>query len=263
MAYTDAKKIEELLGLDRRLLGISLLRARRHPASAGRLRFCEALIQASGGEGLVFSGSGALCSASDVALGISEPKYAHIEPKVKGKTSQIIMGPLSRWPFKEPPQLVMVVCDPRQAMQVSLALGSELDHIDGEIAVCGLTAYTVSNKKPSLSLLCNSCRLYAGVKGNELALSFPFVKLNEVASNLGKMGGIPRTKVRDLKLTPSARLVFKILKERGRSGQRELVSTSGLSERAVRNALNQLKRKKLIREKPDFSDMRRRMYELG
>ena len=255
--------IERLLGLEKKVVGVRLLPSDSHPVSAMGLRYCEALLKAADGRNLVFEGSGSLCHASDVALGVSGPKYADIQPRVSEKVSQVLVAPLSGWPFKEKPEVVLVVCDPSQAMHMANALSYRMAHIDGNIAVCGLTAYTTLTGKPSLSLLCGSCRLYAGVRNNELALSFSFSDLLKVRHGLARMEAVRTVRIGELELTPSSRLTLKILSERGRSTQGELVRASGLSVRAVRYALKELSGGGVVWECRDFTDKRKRVYELS
>ena len=256
-------EIEQLLGLDRRIVGVRLIGRRSHQDALTGVRFCEGLVRALNGESIVFEGSGTLCHASDAALGFAKPKYADIQPRISTVTHQAIIAPLADWPFKGNPKTAIMVCNPSQAMHIANAVESTMAHIDGEIAVCGLVAYTTSTEKPSLSLLCNSCRLYAGILKNELAVSFPCSELDQIRDSLGKMEAVVSYDIGSLSLTPSSKLVYKILTERGRSTQQNLRDSSGLSERAIRGALSQLKRRCIISERQDFSDMRKRLYELS
>ena len=220
-------------------------------------------MKACEGRTLLISGSGSLCHASDVSLGIEEPRYAQINPRVVSKVKQIIIGPISEWEFKDAPQVIISILKPAQAMHIANALGAKPTFTDGEIAVCGLTAYAFNTGKPSLSLLCNSCRLYAGVRDNELALSVGFEDFKGLMKSLSKLEGARRMRLVDRELTPSSRLIHRILAERGSSTQSELLHSSALSERSLRNSLKQLVGHGVVSESVDFSDRRRRIYELS
>ncbi|MFH1788312.1 MAG: DUF169 domain-containing protein [Candidatus Altiarchaeota archaeon] len=254
--------IEELLGLDRGIVGVCLLSKTKYSHVTHGLRFCEAVMKAAEGRNLVVSNSDSLCPASDVVLGIEKPKYAQIKPRVESITRQVILGPISEWMFKEKPQVAILIARPSQAMHIANALGVKPTMTDGEVALCGITVYTILTKNPSTSLLCNSCRLYAGVRDNELSLSFSFTELEGLKSALSKMEGVRRIRLVDFELPPSCRLVHRILSEKGSSTQAELLRASALSERSLRNALKQLAGKGVVSESVDFSDRRRRIYKL-
>lgn len=258
-----AEGLQNFLSLEKKIIGITLLKGGRYDVNVSHLRFCEALVRGVNGESMVFEGSMSLCPSSDVALGFTQPKYVDISPRVKRKTKRILIAPLDCWDFKEKPEVALVICEPSQAMQVTIALGENLSTVDGQIAVCGLTSHTINEHESCLSLLCNSCRLYAGVKPNELGLAFPFSRLSGLWENIKKIGKIsPKIQLDEHEITPSSRLILQILEERGRSTQKELIKVSGLSERSVRNSLKQLRKKDIIIQKSDISDMRAKVYSI-
>ena len=140
----NAIGIEKILGLDSSLVGISLLKSKKYNFTQKSMRYCEALVHASNGNAIVFRSNDSLCPSSDVALGIPEPQYADIIPRVRQKLMQVLIAPLGDWKFNENPNIVVAICDPYQAMQISIALGGSIESVDGSIAFCGLTAFTFS-----------------------------------------------------------------------------------------------------------------------
>lgn len=64
----------------------------------------------------------------------------------------------------------------------------------------------------------------------------------------------------DLKLPPSAKMVLLTIKEAGPVTQRRIVEKTGLSIRTVKNALKALKGRSLIKEIPNFEDVRVKIY---
>lgn len=64
----------------------------------------------------------------------------------------------------------------------------------------------------------------------------------------------------NLKLPPSAKMVLLTIKEAGPVMQKKIVEKTGLSIRTVKNALKTLKDRSLIREVPNFEDVRVKIY---
>ena len=63
-----------------------------------------------------------------------------------------------------------------------------------------------------------------------------------------------------MQLSPSVKLVFKVLEFRGLMTQKELVSESYLPPRTVRYALNILKREGILEERLYYKDARQCLY---
>jgi DNA-binding MarR family transcriptional regulator len=62
-------------------------------------------------------------------------------------------------------------------------------------------------------------------------------------------------------LSPSTKLVLKILQLNGWMKQREIVGETTLPPRTVKYAIKKLKEQKIVQEKPDFKDMRSKYYK--
>lgn len=62
-------------------------------------------------------------------------------------------------------------------------------------------------------------------------------------------------------LSPSTKLVLKILQLNGWMTQREIIGETTLPPRTVKYAIKKLKEQKIVREKPDLSDMRSKYYK--
>lgn len=63
-------------------------------------------------------------------------------------------------------------------------------------------------------------------------------------------------------LPPSAKLVFKILEQKGLLTQKQITQESYLPQRTVRYALDRLKKKQLLEEHFYFKDARQSLYGL-
>ncbi|RLE50679.1 MAG: ArsR family transcriptional regulator [Candidatus Methanomethylicota archaeon] len=64
----------------------------------------------------------------------------------------------------------------------------------------------------------------------------------------------------ELKLPPSAKLVLSTLKDSGPLTQKGLIEKTGLSPRTVKNAIKILRQCELIKEIPNFKDLRIKIY---
>jgi len=62
------------------------------------------------------------------------------------------------------------------------------------------------------------------------------------------------------KLPPSAKLVLHTLRSSGPLTQKSLIEKTGLSPRTVKNALKILRQCELIKEIPNFKDLRVKIY---
>lgn len=62
-------------------------------------------------------------------------------------------------------------------------------------------------------------------------------------------------------LSPSTKLVLKILQLNGWMTQREIIRETTLPPRTVKYAIKRLKEKEIVREKPDLNDMRSKYYK--
>jgi len=62
-------------------------------------------------------------------------------------------------------------------------------------------------------------------------------------------------------LSPSTKLVLKILQLNGWMTQREIIRETTLPPRTVKYAIKKLKEQKIVREKPDLNDMRGKYYK--
>jgi DNA-binding MarR family transcriptional regulator len=62
-------------------------------------------------------------------------------------------------------------------------------------------------------------------------------------------------------LSPSTKLVLKVLQLNGWMTQREIIGETTLPPRTVKYAIKKLKEKKIVQERPDFNDMRSKYYK--
>lgn len=262
-----ASEIEKFLELDRKLVGVKILTSYSpeiyHFQINYKIRYCEAVLRASKGKPVAISKENIKCPSSEVALGFEEPKYAEFERIIPSKTKHVLLCSIDQWKFSFDPDLILCICNPGHAMQISSAVAGISFSVKGEIAFCGeLTSHTFMENKGSLSLLCDGCRIYAGFQNHELGVSLTLGELELAANNFKKKEKIaPRIRI-DRDMSPSSRLIIEVIRSRGHCSQRELVSYTGLSERSIRNSLRQLKNKKMITEFPDPVDRRRKEYRI-
>ncbi len=267
----SAIEIQEFLDLKRRFVGIKIFNSYNSSIYGfevdNKLRYCEVVLTASKGTRIAISKENLSCPSSVIAIGFENPKYTELEPRIKpAETEYILLGPLDEWNFDENPDLVISICNPKQAMQIASALGGIDIKARGEIAFCGeLTATTFMSGKPSISLLCMGGRVYGGFNNNEMGVSFTLEDLERIADNfkrLEKIEGISKKDLKYVNLTPSSKLILQVLDEAGRCSQQDLTEYTKLSERSVRNSIKQLKSREMISEIPDRSDKRKKEYRL-
>lgn len=215
---TVSEEISSLLDLDKPPVGIALVKS-EHDVPEGfvtagtPLRHCVSIHMASLGAALFVPGSQHACSAGKAALGIADlPEkvrsgkvpFMHGLASSEGTASRImaeipklpvgtcigtLVAPLSDFPM--PPEVVILVCRPKQAMWVANALlfqtgGPRISaNFAGMQASCGdVTALPLLTGNVNFSLGCYGCRSAGKLKDDEMYVGIPLRKIEAVLLGL-------------------------------------------------------------------------------
>lgn len=113
---------------------------------------------------------------SHVSLGFEEPKYIKdYEPRIKGKTKSVKIGPT------EDADVILFILNPEQGMKLTFLLKEIKAEFKCEAAITGEAIAKVYNEqKPNLTLLCGGARVYGKFKDEELVISIPKKKYDEI-----------------------------------------------------------------------------------
>jgi uncharacterized protein (DUF169 family)/NAD-dependent dihydropyrimidine dehydrogenase PreA subunit len=210
--------ITSLLGLERSPIGVALVKPGQSVPAGFTLfgsptRHCVSIHVASLGAALYVPAEQHACAAAKAALGISElPEkvrsgkisYMHglasseeaaarIMAEVPrlpvGSTIGTLVAPLTSFPF--PPEVIILVAKPKQAMWVANALMFETGspritaNFAGMQASCAdVTAIPIKTKEVNLSLGCYGCRSAGKLDDDEMYVGIPINKLDAVVKGL-------------------------------------------------------------------------------
>ncbi len=226
---TTSEQMMSLLGLSKPPVGVGLVREGEKPPDGFvsldfPVRHCVSIHMASLGVALHVSASQHACAAGKAALGIadlpekvrsgkvpfmhglakSESSAARIMaeiPKLStGTCTGTLVAPLSC--FDLPPEVVVLICTPRQAMWVANSLLFETGgpritaNFAGMQASCGdSTAFPILTGNANFSLGCYGCRSAGKLKDDEMYVGIPIARVDEVIYGLrglqramGKLG---------------------------------------------------------------------------
>lgn len=165
-----AHEIRSLLSLAHRPVGIQIqegpLIAEPSPAP---LRFCILERQdLDGGTHRLRLGD-IECPGAALALGMVEPAYVDVEPRIRTPVSSVLVGPI------EGADQVLFTVTPRQAMTLAVLTGGIEARCTGTHAVCGeVIARVHETGRPHLSLLCSGMRELCGFGDDELVVGMPW-----------------------------------------------------------------------------------------
>jgi uncharacterized protein (DUF169 family) len=193
MGKEELQKIEErvrsYLGMNHRLVGIKISEENmdgNHPAVS--MTFCRAVREALEGKELVIGLEDLNCPSAELCLGLREPMFVDIEPRIKSKTKTVRIGPL------EGADVVLFVLDPEQVMVMSILLGGIKAEFKGEMAICGEAVAKVYNEgEPNISFLCSGARELGGFEASEVVLGLPYAQFLELPSKMSKFASLSRS----------------------------------------------------------------------
>jgi uncharacterized protein (DUF169 family) len=134
-----------------------------------KLRFCEAVRLAAGGERVVLTGKNLDCFGAEMSLGF-------VEPLLEGLTKSVVVEPFTQDGEFD---VVLVVANPEKIMELSLVYSQLFKErlearFSGEKAVCGeATAEVIISGRPNISFLCHGARSYARYGSDEVVIGMP------------------------------------------------------------------------------------------
>jgi uncharacterized protein (DUF169 family) len=183
------ERVRSYLGLCHRLVGIKISEESvdgDHPAAP--MTFCRAVRETLGGKELVIGIDDLDCPNAELCLGFREPMFVDIEPRIKGKTKAVRIGPL------EDTDVVLFVLNSEQVMVMSILLGGIRAEFKGEMAICGEAVATVYNEgEPNVSFLCSGARDLGGFGTHEVVLSLPHALFLELPDRMAKFASLNKS----------------------------------------------------------------------
>jgi uncharacterized protein (DUF169 family) len=183
------EKVRSYLGLNHRLVGVKVSGEGtdgNHPTVS--MTFCRAVREALGGKALVIGINDLSCPNAELCLGLREPMFVDIEPRIKSKTKAVRIGPL------EDADVVLFVLNSEQVMIMSILLGGIRAEFKGEMAICGEAVAKVYNEgQPNVSFLCSGARDLGGFETHEVVLSLPYALFLELPDRMTKFASLSRS----------------------------------------------------------------------
>jgi uncharacterized protein (DUF169 family) len=161
-----AREVQDFLGLSHRPVGIHIEEGlrRTEPSSLPR-RFCILEREDLSGGARAFCLGDVECPGAGLALGLVEPAYAGVEPRIHAGVSSVRVGPV------DGADQILFTVTPRQAMALAVLTGGIEGRCTGSHAVCGeVIACVHETGQPHLSLLCLGMRELCGFRDEELVV---------------------------------------------------------------------------------------------
>lgn len=191
------ENIRAYLGMNHKLVGIKFLHQEEHSKRPPKpLYFCDMVRQASLGKEFVETIDDEACLDAEIILGFREPQYVEIEPRIKGGTKAVRIGPLKDC------DVVLFVLTPEQVTILTGLLGKLEVQFRGEQACGDFLARVYNEKKANLSFLCGGARMFGGFRGNELVVGIPQEKVDELSRQVDRIletgGSLCGCKVADI-----------------------------------------------------------------
>lgn len=165
-----AREIKHFLNTPHDPVGVQILEgAERSDPPAPPQRFCILEREDLEGAEHTFRFGDLECPGAALALGITQPQYVEVEPRIHRLVSAVRVGPL------EEADVVLFTVTPRQAMILAILTGGIEAHCKGEHAVCGeVIARVYESGRPHMSLLCQGVRVLCGFRDDELVVGIPW-----------------------------------------------------------------------------------------
>ena len=165
-----AREIKAFLNTPHDPVGVRILEgAERTDPPATPQRFCILERENLTGAEHAFHFGDLECPGAALALGMTQPQYVEVEPRIHRPVVAARVGPL------EEADVVLFTVTPRQAMILAILTGGIEAHCKGEHAVCGeVIARVYESGRPHLSLLCQGVRVLCGFRDDELVVGIPW-----------------------------------------------------------------------------------------
>ncbi len=166
------KSIREYFGSRYSLVGVKIYDEvpQDYPRPEKSGRYCEFVKRAALGETLIMLEEDEECPESLIALGFQEPSFIDLQPRLQpaAKTNAVLIAPLEK--ISEP-DVVLMILNPRQAMEIAALVDGLKAQFKGGMAVCGeVTALPIKENRVNLSFLCGGARMFADYKDSEVIL---------------------------------------------------------------------------------------------
>jgi uncharacterized protein (DUF169 family) len=165
-----AGEIKHFLNTPHNPVGVQILEgAKRDNSPATPQRFCILEREDLTGAEHVFHFGDLECPGAALALGMTQPQYVEVEPRIHRPVVAARVGPLKE------ADVVLFTVTPRQAMILAILTGGIEAHCKGEHAICGeVIARVYESGRPHLSLLCQGVRELCGFQDDELVVGIPW-----------------------------------------------------------------------------------------
>lgn len=164
-----AREIKRFIDTSHNPVGVQILEGAEHvdPSTAPQ-RFCILEREDLAGAKHVFHFGDLECPGAALALGMTQPQYVEVDPRIHHPVVAVRVGPL------EEADVVLFTVTPRQAMILAILMGGIEAHCKGEHAVCGeVIARVYESGQPHMSLLCQGMRALCGFQDDELVIGIP------------------------------------------------------------------------------------------
>ncbi|MEE8168216.1 MAG: DUF169 domain-containing protein [Candidatus Hydrothermarchaeales archaeon] len=170
------KIVRSYLGIKYNLVGVHIWKkgAKQDPDKKPqkRMRFCQAVRDASNGQSLDITLDDLACPNAEVTLGFDEPVYVDIQPRITPAETEVVrVAPLDE---TQDPDVVLMILTPKQTMEAASLLDGLEAKFSGNLAVCGeATAKPYMDKKANITFLCGGARTFGDFKESELIFGAP------------------------------------------------------------------------------------------
>jgi uncharacterized protein (DUF169 family) len=177
-----AREIRSFLGMSHLPVGVKIVRgSETKDPPAEPHRFCILEREDLTGVAHTFRFGDLECPGADLALGMTEPAYVDVEPRIHRSVAAVRIGP------PEEADLVLFTATPRQAMVLAVLTGGVEAHCSGTHAVCGeVVAQVYETGRPHLSLLCQGVRDLCRFQDEELVVGVPWRHFSALSDEMAR-----------------------------------------------------------------------------
>lgn len=237
----EAQWLELLLDLKRKPVGIKFLLTKEDyrnfdaEVSANKMSYCTVVKKASQGKCLKIHNGHSACMGGAMALGFEKPSadvisgrrrllqesYSdlgvcrHVSKHMEycqHDAYGVAVMPLEM--FSEPPDVVIIICNPFQSMRISQGYAYFNGHVNqiklsGMQAICQeCTSYPYEKRCLNFSFLCSGTRMLGGWEKEDMAAGFPGGMLEQLIKGI-------RNTVNPLERNQEKKRILKELESRG------------------------------------------------
>ena len=177
-----AGEIKEFLNMSHDPVGVRILEEPQgsDPPTTPH-RFCILEREDLAGAEHTFGFGDLECAGAVLALGMTEPRYVEVKPRIHRSVAAVQVGPL------EGADVILFTVTPRQAMVLAVLTGGIEAHCKGEHAVCGeVIARVHETGRPHLSLLCQGVRELCGFRDDELVVGIPWERFLALRAEMAR-----------------------------------------------------------------------------